>query len=111
MSKQFTGSTAVRALQIAAAAFAVSLVLSAPATDQVVVVTPQFSKVVQDALKTSITTSEFIIAESALISSSTIETVGCDIANFAIGKALPANVPGPFNALCGTVQSGAGYCT
>lgn len=109
MSKNFTGSRAARGLQIAAAAFAFSFAGAAPATAQVIIVDPTVSKVVQDALKTSITTTEFIIAESALVSSSTIAAVGCDIANFAIGKALPANVPGPFNAACGTVQSGAGY--
>ncbi len=104
MSIHFASLKPARSIAVAAVALALSVGVAAPAAAQLTV-----SKVVQDALKTAISTNEFIIAESALVSSSTIQTVGCDIANFAIGRALPANVPGPFNAACGTVQSGAGY--
>jgi hypothetical protein len=67
-----------------------------------------FSAVVKDALATDMKIADFIVAEGALVTVSTLKTVGCDIGNFVVGRILPAGVPGPYD-ICGTTQSGAGF--
>jgi hypothetical protein len=68
----------------------------------------EVSGVVKTALQTQMTFAQFLAAEAPLIPLSDVKVYGCDIANFALGRVVPAAPPSAAEA-CAPVRSRDGF--